>query len=135
MSAQSRYFRFLHPISELSPETIARFTQLDYAREMALIALTPDEKRFAGIARYYPDLDRTSAEFAIAIADDWQGLGLGRILLESLISAARQAGYRQIHGTVLNDNSNMLKLAGKLGFNIDPGRPTINAVTVSFPLA
>ena len=135
MSDQSRYSRFLHPIAELSPETIARFTQLDYDREMALVMLTPDEKNFVGIARYFPDPDRTGVEFAIAVADAWQGKGLGFMLMQSLIACARVAGYRRIEGAILAGNSSMIKLASALGFAIEASRNDAGTTKVAMALA
>jgi acetyltransferase len=125
MSDVSRYFRFLHPVSELSADTIARFTQLDYDREMAIVAIVPPAEAdghalFAGVARYYPNLDRKSVEFAIAVADAWQGRGLGNALMRVLIEAARASDYVAMEGTILPQNQGMLKLATALGFSIEP---------------
>jgi acetyltransferase len=120
MSDTSRYYRFLHPVAALSDEMIARFTQLDYDREMALIALLPDESEIVGVARYHPNADGKSVEFAIAIADNWQSKGLGEALMQNLIACAREAGYAIFEGTVLNGNTGMLKLAARLGFHTEP---------------
>ena len=117
MSDTSRYYRFLHPVTALSDEMIARFTQLDYDREMALVALTQDQSAIIGVARYHPNADGQSAEFAVAIADDWQKKGLGVELMQNLIACARDANYRNIEGTVLNSNLGMLRLAAQLGFS------------------
>ncbi|NJR72162.1 MAG: GNAT family N-acetyltransferase [Gammaproteobacteria bacterium] len=119
MSETSRYYRFLHPIAALSDEMIARFTQLDYDREMALIALLPDESDIVGVARYHPNADGKSVEFAIAIADKWQTKGLGEALMQNLIACAREANYAAIEGTVLHGNIGMLKLAARLGFQTE----------------
>jgi acetyltransferase len=116
MSDTSRYYRFLHPLSGLSDEMLARFTQLDYRVEMALLALDENESQMLGVARYHPNADGTSAEFAIAIADEWQGKGLGEQLLRNLISCATEAGYARISSTVLKANTGMLALGARLGF-------------------
>jgi acetyltransferase len=120
MSDTSRYYRFLHPVTSLSDEMIARFTQLDYDREMAILALTADESRIIGVSRYHPNADGASVEFAIAIADDWQKKGLGVALMQDLIASAKDAHYQRIEGTVLNSNLGMLKLAATLGFLHEP---------------
>jgi len=120
MSDTSRYYRFLHPVAALSDEMIARFTQLDYDREMALIALLPDESEIVGVARYHPNADGKSVEFAIAIADSWQAKSLGEALMQNLIACAREANYAVFEGTVLNGNRGMLKLATRLGFHTEP---------------
>ena len=117
MSETSRYYRFLHSLSALSDDMIARFTQLDYDREMALLALTADESMITGVARYAPSADGRSVEFAIAIGDQWQGKGLGEQLMQNLIGCAQQAGYAEMEGTVLLANQAMLALATKLGFS------------------
>ena len=138
MSDTSRYFRFLHSLSSLSDDMVARFTQLDYDREMALVALinndANDSEQFAGIARYYPNQDRVSAEFAIAIADTWQGKGLGEQLMKALVNAARDAGYRQIEGGVLPSNLAMLKLAAVAGFTIQSAGDEANTIKIVLAL-
>jgi len=117
MSETSRYYRFLHSVSALSDEMIARFTQLDYDREMALLALKPDQGVIVGVARYSSNPDGRSAEFALAIGDDWQGKGLGEQLMRNLIECAKEAGYAEMEGTVLHVNQPMLALVTRLGFS------------------
>jgi acetyltransferase len=142
MSDVSRYFRFLHPVSELSADTIARFTQLDYGREMAIVAIVSSSPtnasighgQFAGVARYYPNLDRTSVEFAVAVADEWQGRGLGNALMRVLIEAARSAAYVAMEGTILPQNQGMLKLATALGFSVEPTSDEVGTIKVSLAL-
>lgn len=122
LSPETRYYRFLHPITELSADMIARFTQLDYAREMSLIALDirqPGQHKIAGVARYHPNADRVSAEFAVTIGDAWQGRGLGSQLMRALIESARRAEYQRLEGTVHPMNVGMLHLATSLGFVIE----------------
>jgi acetyltransferase len=114
LSARSRYQRFMQYLSTLSERMLARFTQLDYDRELALVALWEDE--FIAVGRYAPNQDGVTAEFALAVADAWQGKGLGRVLLERLCDAARAAGYRALHGQILHANRDMLELAAHVGF-------------------
>jgi acetyltransferase len=114
LSERSRFQRFMNHLKELPPRMLARFTQLDYDRELALVALWQDE--FVAVGRYAPNADGTSAEFALTVADDWQGKGLGQALLERLVEAARAAGYRALVGTILEANRDMLALAAHLGF-------------------
>lgn len=117
MSDTSRYYRFMHSVTTLSDDMIARFTQLDYDREMALIALTADESVIAGVARYSPNADGKTVEFAVAIGDTWQGRGLGEQLMRNLIRCAKDAGYAEMEGSVLQANQAMLALASRLGFS------------------
>jgi len=116
LSEQSRYQRFLHQLPELPPAMLARFTQLDYDRELALVAFSPDRSEFIGVGRFMPNADGETAEFALTVADAWQGRGLGRVLLERLCDCARSAGYRTLFGHILNANRDMLGLADRLGF-------------------
>jgi acetyltransferase len=142
LSQQTRYYRFLHPIAELSADMIARFTQLDYAREMALIALDTTlltNHKIAGVARYHPNPDRVSAEFAVTIGDEWQARGLGAQLMRALIECARSAGYLRIQGTIHPMNVGMLRLATSLGFAIESAPAAIvgnlDTVKVTLTLA
>jgi acetyltransferase len=114
LSPQSRYQRFMQYLPQLSPRMLARFTQLDYDRELALVAL--HEGAFVGVGRYSPEPDGVSAEFALTVADAWQGKGLGRALLQKLCDAARDAGYEALYGYILEANRDMLDLARRLGF-------------------
>jgi len=114
MSERSRIQRFMVYVRELSPPMLARFTQLDYDRELALVAV--HEGEFVAVGRYAPNADGRTAEFALVTADAWQGKGLGRALLERLVVAARAAGYEALYGNILGANREMLDLAARLGF-------------------
>jgi acetyltransferase len=122
LSDNSRYMRFLHHLAELSPIMLARFTQIDYDREMALIALADIDgnQAIVGVARYHPNPDRVSAEFAVTVTDNWQGRGLGHVLTQQLLECARDAGYASMVGTVLSLNNPMLQMIRRLGFEIVP---------------
>jgi acetyltransferase len=119
LSSESRYFRFLQPINKLSDEMLARFTQIDYDREMALVAVigeqTP-EASIIGVARYVRNPDRLTCEFALTVADEWQGKGIGRKLMQRLMAIARDRGLDIMEGDVLRENAKMRKLCEKLGF-------------------
>lgn len=122
LSPNSRYLRFLATIRELSPRDLDRFTSPDYPRELALIATIDDRgaEREIGVARYAATGPGDTAEFAIVVADDWQGHGIGRELLRLLFDEARNAGYEHIEGIVLKANANMLQLCRELGFTVNP---------------
>ena len=114
LSEDSRYFRFFYRLHELTPQMLARFTQVDYDREMALVAIAPDAsvpegERFVGVARYIATPDGESAEFAIVVADDWQGRGVGHGLMERLVASARKRGFARLGGSVLRSNRAMLR--------------------------
>jgi acetyltransferase len=116
LSEKSRYQRFLNQMAQLPPQLLARFTQLDYDRELALVALAPDTREFIGVGRYAPNADGETAEFALTVADAWQGRGVGSALLERLCDCARAAGYRALNGQILHANREMLELSARLGF-------------------
>ncbi|OOG28763.1 GNAT family N-acetyltransferase [Thioalkalivibrio denitrificans] len=120
LSEQSRYFRFMQAMHELTPEMLVRFTQIDYDREMALIAVMEDERGGelqVAVARYTANPDRRSCEFALVVADDWQGRGIGTHLMQALMQVARSRGLTLMEGEVLAGNSGMLGLARSLGFS------------------
>jgi acetyltransferase len=126
LSPETRYNRFMNTIRELSPAQLVRMTQIDYDREMAFVALTAGEGEKAGqqieigVARYATNPDRDSCEFAIVVADDWQGRGLARRLMGILIDAARNAGLKTMNGDFLSENTRMLKFVASLGFVLSP---------------
>ena len=128
LSPESRYFRFMSSLRELTATQLARLTQIDYDREMAFIAEIEKNgsKLELGVARYAINPDGTSCEFAIVIADDWHGRGLARRLMGALIDCARSNGLVAINGDILAENSNMLRFVTGLGFTLsahpdDPG--------------
>ncbi|MDP2111808.1 MAG: bifunctional acetate--CoA ligase family protein/GNAT family N-acetyltransferase [Thiobacillus sp.] len=122
LSAESRYFRFMDAVSELSPVALARLTQIDYSREMALLALTEIDGREVelGVARYAIDPEGESCEFALVVNDQWQKQGIGHKLMDVLMDVARGRGIKVMEGEVLKANRPMLKLVEALGFRIEP---------------
>jgi len=122
LSEQSRYFRFMYALQEITPAMLSRFTQIDYDREMALIATIEkdDAEKQIGVARYVTMLGEESCEFAIVVADNWQGRGLATRLLKTLIEIARDRRLRFMEGVVLRENHNMLSLAESIGFDLSP---------------
>ena len=130
LSEQTRYFRFFYRLHQLTPAMLARFTQVDYDRELALLALAPDPaaptgETIVGISRYVANHDGESAEFAVVVTDAWHGRGVGRMLMERIIICARKQGYKRLEGVVLRANQGMLKFSEQLGFEIhdDPEEP------------
>ncbi|HEY6241701.1 MAG TPA: bifunctional acetate--CoA ligase family protein/GNAT family N-acetyltransferase, partial [Burkholderiales bacterium] len=120
LSQNSRYFRFMNTVRELTPAMLIRFTQIDYDREMAFVAVREEGGREIeiGVARYVTNPDARTCEFALVVADESQGKGLGRRMLERLIEVARWRGLRTMVGHVLAGNQPMLGLCRKLGFKI-----------------
>jgi acetyltransferase len=130
LSPQARQFRFMGTISELSPDMLVRFTQIDYRREMALVAMTggPDDPHQQGVARYSINPDLRSCEFAIVVSDEVRNMGIGTRLMKALMEAAREEhGLSLMQGTVLARNDAMLRLMDDLGFSqrMDPEDPEV----------
>jgi len=120
LSKRSVYMRFFSPLKKISKGMLIRFTQIDYDREVALVALmgTGRNKKIVGVCRIIAYPDGTQAEFAMAISDEWQGRGMGAGLLKQCLKIARHKGIKRVIGLVLAENTQMLKLGKKLGFNI-----------------
>ena len=120
LSDETKYFRFMNSVQELTEEMLSRLTQIDYSRELALIAVTQEHVKEIqlGVARYAINPDGKTCEFALVVADNITGKGLGQKLMVSLMEAARSKGLEIIEGEVLSHNHNMLKLMTRLGFSI-----------------
>lgn len=119
LSPTSIYYRFFTPIREPKPEMLARFTQIDYDREVALVALGKEDGDDAmmGVARVIGDADAKNGEFSVLVGDPWHGKGIGAMLLQDCLDIARKRGFRTITGYVLPENRGMLSLGRKLGFS------------------
>jgi len=120
LSPQAKYFRFMRSINELTEEMLIRFTQLDYHRDLALIAVVEEGGREieVGVARYAMNPDGHSCEFALVVADAWQRKGIATQLMTALMKAARQRGFREMEGEILSSNRHMLDLVRGLGFTL-----------------
>lgn len=129
LSDESRYMRFVSMLRELTPQMLARYTRIDYDRELALVATVqvanPENRgllreRIVGFAHYLRNADGQGAEYALVIADDWQRHGLGTALMRSLFEVARRQGLEYLEGLVLSTNFAMLALMTRLGLHNDP---------------
>ena len=141
LSPQSRYYRFFYQLNQLSPTMLARFTQVDYDREMALVAVADEQHphghaSFVAVARYVINPDAMSGEFAVVVADAWHKRGVARVLMQRLIASAQSRGLTRLDGIVLRENAGMLALATTLGFTLrdDPGSPEQVIVTLALPV-
>ena len=139
LSDETRYFRFFYRLHELTPAMIGRFTQVDYDRELALLALTSDPhapggQAIVGIARYIANPDFANAEFAVVVTDAWQRRGVASALMKALIACARSKGLRTLHGVVLRANQNMLQFVQRLGFVVHEDAEDPEQVNVSLAL-
>ncbi len=122
LSRKSVYYRFLSPLKALPPQMVSLFTQIDYDRDMALVAVEHrgGEERLLGVARLMVEPSGLQGEFAVVIGDPWQGLGIGARLLQDILAIGEERGMEEIWGLVLAENKSMLNLARKLGFSIKP---------------
>jgi acetyltransferase len=125
---QDLQLRFFRVVRRLEHSQLARFTQIDFDREMAFIAVAPagdgcdaeatDET--LGVVRAVADPDGASAEYAILVRSDMKGRGLGALLMHKLIRYCRERGIGELIGEVLKENERMKSLARDLGFEIMP---------------
>jgi acetyltransferase len=136
LSADDVRYRMFVRVRELNPSQLARFTQIDYDREMAFIATRPGADGVAqtlGVARVVADPDNIEAEFAVTVRSDLKGHGLGRILMEKLIAYCRMRGTRAIVGEALPQNTRVIKLVSKLGFEVSKN-PDDDTMQLRLPL-
>jgi acetyltransferase len=131
LTPESRYFRFVSSMQELPARMLARYTLIDYDREMALVAIQrhrklnedgsfTDTEEIIGVSRYITNPDLTSCEFSLVVSDQCAGQGLGSRLMLAIMDVARSKGLAEIEGLVLTNNDNMLRLMRSLGFHIKP---------------
>ena len=120
LSAKSKHLRFMGSLQELTPEMLKRTTQIDYDREMAIVAVIQRDGHdvIIGIARYVTNPDFQSCEFALVVADQWQNRGIGSHLMTCLIAAAKTKNLKVMEGAILSANADMLTLVRNLGFVI-----------------
>ena len=119
LPAAARYDRFMSPMRNLPPELLKRFTNVDYADHLALVAETFEDGRETVVAEArYAMRDADEAEFAVSVAEGWQGRGLASLLLSKLLCQASKAGIERVVGETLATNEKMLHLSRKAGFAV-----------------
>jgi len=111
-------YRFFTALRSVSPEQMARLTQIDYEREMAFVAVRQRDQATVGVSRLVREIDAARAEFAILVQPDTKGLGLARHLMDRLADWARAQRIPEIAGQVLADNAPMLAFIRRLGFTV-----------------
>lgn len=120
LSPIARFRRFHFGLNELPAALLRAFVSADQQSHVALVAETIEDRRIVADARYVLDGTTRTGEFAIAVSDDWQGLGLGSRLMRRLASQARRAGLARLCGDVLADNEPMLALMRRLDARLAP---------------
>ncbi len=133
VTLEDQRLRFFSAAPNLSHRFLARLTQIDYAREMAFVAIAPESGALLGVVRLVQDPDGGSGEYAILVRSDLKGQGLGWRLMQHLIAYAKAQGLVQVHGMVLVGNSTMLDMCRKLGFSIEaePGDEQVARVRLT----
>jgi GNAT superfamily N-acetyltransferase len=126
LSEHSRRMRFLGQVRCLPDEELRRLTAIDPARDMAIVAISEEDNRIVGVSRYSRTPDG-NCECAVAVADDWQGVGLGSRLMHYLIERAREQGIGKMVSFDLAENARMRSLSKFLGFKTrtDPEDPSM----------
>ncbi len=117
-SSEDLRMRFFTSMRGISHELAARLTQIDYDREVALVAEPPERGVIWGVARFAADPDNIRAEYAVAVRTDMKGRGLGYLLMSRILEVAKARGLGEIFGEVLRENGPMLKMATELGFKV-----------------
>ena len=137
-TAEDIRLRFFTPLKRLTHEVAARLSQIDYDREMALVAEAPDPEgtrdTIWGVVRIAADPDNETAEYGIMVRSDIKGHGLGHLLMTEILSYARARGVGTVYGEVLRENTTMLKMADDLGFTRGQSEDEPGAVHVSIRL-
>lgn len=120
LSPRSIYMRFFTPLKSFQHSMLVRFTQIDYDREIALVAIQEIEgtEKMLGVARVILDIKQRHGEFAVIVSDACQGKGIGAELLSQCLSIAKGRGIESVMGVVMTENTQMLALGRKLGFKI-----------------
>jgi acetyltransferase len=118
LSEKTSRQRFFSVIKNISHEMLVRFCNIDYDREMAIVAelREGDKKSIIGIGRIISESNQRGAEYAVLVQDQYQGKGLGYKLVDVLIGIAQEKGLEELYGIVLTENEDMLAVARKLGF-------------------
>jgi acetyltransferase len=127
--------RFFAPIKEFSHIFVARFTQIDYARAMAFIAIDEASGEMLGVVRLHANANYDNGEYAILVRSDLKGHGLGWLLMELIIEYARAEGLKYISGQVLQENTEMLAMCRQLGFQVETDAEDSSLAIVTLPLA
>ena len=126
--------RFFQAVKDFSHEFIARLTQLDYARQMALAAIDPETGEMLGAVRLVSDANYDRGEYGIMVRSDLKGAGLGWQLMQVMIELAGWLGLNMIEGQVLRENTTMLSMCRNLGFNVAPDPDDMTVMLVSLPV-
>jgi acetyltransferase len=117
LSEETMRFRFFQIIKDVSHTTLTRYCNIDYDREIAIVAETQqDQRKIIGAVRLISEPGRKDGEFAIVVGDKWQGFGLGSKLMDYIIDIGKDMGLETIYGYVISNNSKMIQICNRKGF-------------------
>jgi GNAT superfamily N-acetyltransferase len=136
LSAATKHYRFFCTLSELSPDEVSRFCNVDGSHTMAFVATVRDDGREVeiGVCRYAPGKESDVREMAVTIADEWQHTGLAKLLMDHLLIVAKQYGIRQLYTIELADNQAMRNFARDVGMAAERDPSDANQVIYSLGL-
>jgi acetyltransferase len=126
--------RFFTAKPDLSLKFLARLTQIDYAREMAFVAIAAESSELLGVARLIADPDYTRAEYGILVRSDLKAKGLGWRLMQHLIDYARGEQLEELYGQVLANNTTMLRMCAEMGFHVEVDQDDVGIRSVNLKL-
>lgn len=135
VTLEDQRLRFFSAAPDLSHRFLARLTQIDYAREIAFVAIAKESGALLGVVRLILDPDQTEGEYAILVRSDLKGQGLGWRLMQQVIAYAEAHRLAEIQGLVLRGNRTMLDMCRKLGFSVAPDADDDKVMQVVLPLA
>ena len=121
LSDESVYFRFCQRRINMPHDNLARFCQIDYDRDFAFLAVSRGDESIIGDVRLNRFADLDTAELSFVVGDQWQGKGIGRILMDYCLAVAREIGLKTLWMEILRENSRMIKFGQKFGFTRTPG--------------
>ena len=130
-SEESKRYRFFQNIKDTPPDVIARYCNINYDKEMAIVAELTEEKRrkILGVARLVVEPDAKTGEIAFIVADPWQGLGLGWKMVKYMIEICKDKELETIYALILRDNNRAIKLVKEMGFSIESfDQETVRAI-------
>lgn len=129
-SEETQRFRFFRIIRDITHNDLARFTHIDYDREMAIIAEYSEngKSKMLGVVRIIADYNLQDAEFAIIVVDQWHGKGLGNLFTDYILEIARERKYQTVTASVLRENHIMLHIFKKRGFSVTVEDDVCNVV-------
>jgi acetyltransferase len=135
VTPEDQRLRFFAPVKDIDHSFIARFTQIDYARAMAFLAIDKASGDMLGVGRLHTMTHSDTAEYAVLVRSDMKGRGLGWLLMQTMIAYASREGIRALQGEVLAENATMVRMCAELGFQISESPDDSHIRIVRLPVA